>query len=83
MTTATTNATDCKGEHINNGKTGAAMWDITTIKDRRYTVCAHHVGGSECHDDRPTCGQYCGELIDVTDLPQVIICCDQHAEKGA
>jgi len=65
METAT--GSKCEASHEYNGWRGLGRWTVYQIGERRYTVCAHQ----EEHG-------YCGALIDVTDLPQVVICCGQH-----
>ncbi len=67
----TAKGTDCSGKHEFNHSRGMDMWTERRINGRRYTTCAHQVGNN-----------YCGELIDVTDLPQAVICCGDDTKHS-
>ena len=67
MAFRTATGEQCSALHEYNGKSGADIYAVQAIGDRRYTVCAHPIARYG----------YCGKLIDVTDLPQVVICCGE------
>ncbi len=71
-TVKTAKGTECNGKHeFSLSGRGMDLYKVRTIEGRRYTVCAHQVGRT-----------YCGALIDVTDLPAVVICCGEHSPES-
>ena len=63
--------TECAGKHGNIGRReGERFLPVRLADGRRYTICTHKVGVSG----------YCGHLIDVTHLPQVVRCCGNESE---